>query len=177
MQKNLFLSLLGVAIFIFIVGLFVQANQGKTNILSPYLHPIQIGATPQPLSLSNLKEITVGTTGVMVQIANNDATRSKGLGGVTQMPPAQGMLFVFDSKQITPSFWMKDMQIPLDFIWISKNKVAEITANVPAPLPNTPDNQLKVYTPSEPIDYVLEVNSGFASKNNIKVGDSVILNL
>lgn len=175
MQKNLFLSLFGVAVFILVVGLVVQANQGKTNILSPYLHPVNTESTPVPLS-PNLKELTIGNIAVMVQVANNDATRSKGLGGVTQMPQAQGMFFVFDSKQITPSFWMKDMQIPLDFIWISNNKVAEITANVAAPAPNTPDSQLKVYTPTEPIDYVLEVNSGFASKNNVKVGDSVTLN-
>lgn len=169
----------GVALFILILGLVTKTQKGEITILTPYLSNIHIGPvapTPTP-GLSNLKQITIGKTIIMAQFANTETARQRGLGGVVNMPSDQGMLFVFDSKQIQPSFWMKDMQMPLDFIWISNNKVSEITTNVPAPLPNTPDNQLRIYTPSERIDYVLEVNAGFSEKNLIKVGDSVNLNL
>jgi uncharacterized membrane protein (UPF0127 family) len=70
---------------------------------------------------------------------------------------------------------MKDMLIPLDFIWVANGKIVKIDKNVPAPAPNTPDGNLKTYSPGTPIDYVLEVNAGFSDKNNIKVGDSVNL--
>ena len=57
----------------------------------------------------------------------------------------------------------------MDIKWES----SEITSNVAAPAPNTPDSQLQIYQPDQNIDYVLEVNAGFAMKNLIKVGDSV----
>ncbi len=178
--KGLFLMLGGVALFIVVMGLVTQINQGKTNILSPYLQTKKTGASPTATStgLSDLREITVGDVEIMVQMADTAAERQKGLGGVTVLPAGQGMLFDFGVKNISPQdakFWMKDMKIPLDFIWIGGGKVVEITPNVPASPPNASDRELKIYEPSENIDYVLEVNAGFAAKNGIKVGDNVNL--
>src|SRR6266852_507512 len=130
-MRNLFLSLAGVAVFILIVGLISKTNQGEKTILSPYWHQVNLSGSPVTTATPNLKILKIGNTNVMVIIADNDATRSRGLGGVSQMPANQGMLFVFNSKQIRPSFWMKDMLIPLDFIWISNGKVAEITPDIP----------------------------------------------
>jgi uncharacterized protein len=177
--KGLFLMFGGVILFLLILGLITKTQKGEKTVLSPYISSIHLGpvvATPNP-GLNNLKPITVGKTAIMVQFADTEANRQRGLSGIMNMPADQGMLFVFANKQTMPSFWMKDMKIPLDFIWISNGRVAEIFPNVPAPADKTPDNQLKIYTPSEPIDYVLEVNAGFSEKNLIKVGDAVNLNL
>ncbi|CAN5327951.1 hypothetical protein BH10PAT1_BH10PAT1_3740 [soil metagenome] len=176
--KGIFLMLGGVALLIVVIGLINEVGQGKQNILSPYLHTLTIGGTPHPnpTGLTDLRPITIGKTTVMINIANTDVKRSKGLGGITNLPIDQGMLFDFGNKNIQPAnaaFWMKDMHIALDFIWIDNNVVVEITPNVPAPKPGTPNNELPVYGPSEVIDYVLEVNAGFAQKNNIKVGDKI----
>lgn len=171
-MKKLFLMLGGVALFIVVVGLLVKAQKGEKNVFSGI-----IKSSPAPLVISNPKQITVGAAKFSVSVAANDADRQRGLSGVSSMKDDQGMLFVFDSKNIVPSFWMKDMLIPLDFVWISGNRVVEINQNVPAPAPNTPDRQLVVYTPKQPIDYVLEVNSGVVAKNNIKVGDQTQLGL
>ncbi len=86
-----------------------------------------------------------------------------------------GMLFIFDSKKVSPSFWMKDTLIPLDIIWIRDNRVEKIDKDVPTPAPDTPDNKLPKYTSGRPVDYVLEVNAGFNQKNGIKVGDPLTL--
>lgn len=158
----------GTILFILVLGLAVKSNQGEKNILS--------GIVPGPTATPNLKTIKIGNISINVTVADNDATRAKGLGGVTNLASNQGMLFVFPSKNISPEmarFWMKDMKIPLDFIWIANGKVVEITANVPAPAQNTPDNQLLIYQPNENVDFVLEVNALFSSKNNIKVGDNI----
>ena len=85
------------------------------------------------------------------------------------------MLFIFDQKY-QPSFWMFDMNFPLDIIWISDDVIVDIDRNVPIPKPNTLDYQLPLYTPEKPINYVLEVNAGFCEKNSIEVGDSVEFN-
>ncbi len=157
--KKLFLMLAAVAAFILVVGLI---SKNKLQIRT---------------SNSNLKTIKVGVSQVSVTVADTDETRKKGLGGVTNLPNNQGMLFVFDKKTATPSFWMKGMLIPLDMIWIKEGRITQIDANIPNPTPGTLDSQLKIYSPGEPVDYVLEVNAGFSEKNNIKVGDMVTFSL
>lgn len=165
MVKQLLLPLAGVAAFIILVGLLVK-NSGNINI--PGL------PTPAPASLET-KTIKVDNTLVNVEVANTESSREKGLGGRNSLAENSGMLFVFDSKGVTVGFWMKDMLIPLDMIWISEGKVVKIDKNIPAPAAGIPDDKLTVYNPGQPVDYVLEVNAGFSDKNNIKVGDSVDL--
>ena len=171
----------GVILFLIIAGLFTQSGNGQNNIFTPYLPFFKLGAgkpTATPASNNgNLKTITVGKTSLDVVVASNDELRSKGLGGVTNLPENQGMLFVFSTKNINPSFWMKDMLIPIDFIWIRNNRVSEINPDARPPVNGTPDNQLQIYKPVNPIDYVLEVNAGFAARHTIMVGDNVVLNL
>ncbi|MBX4191487.1 MAG: DUF192 domain-containing protein [Candidatus Doudnabacteria bacterium] len=117
--------------------------------------------------------LTINSVKIPVSIADDDPTREKGLSGQQSLPSDSGMIFIFQ-KEDKHGFWMKETNFPLDFIWIKDNKVTEITADVPTQLFVT-ENKLKVYTPKEPIDWMLEVNAGFAAKKGIKVGDSVRL--
>lgn len=162
MFKQIILPILGVIVFIIVVGIFVQKSS-SLSLLSP-----------QPTSIPT-KTITVGSTKVDAQIAGTADRRAKGLSGVTSLKENGGMLFVFDTKSVIPAFWMKDMLIPLDIIWIGSGRVVRIDKNVPVPTPGTADNSLRTYSPGQPIDYVLEVGAGFSDKNKIKVGDTIIL--
>lgn len=116
--------------------------------------------------------ITVGKKTIYVQIVTAPAEMSQGLSGRQALNPDQGMLFDFKSSQ-RPGFWMKEMNFDLDFIWISQNKIIGITQNVPRPA--AADSNLPVYYPPGNVDMVLEVNSGWAEKNGVKVGDFVAL--
>lgn len=156
MFKSIFLPIIAVAAFIAVVGYFYK-NPQKINI-----------PTPQ-------KSVKIADVKIPVEIADTDAKRMKGLSGRTELKEDQGMLFVFEKKQITPIFWMKDMLIPLDIIWIGNGKIVKIDENVPAPIAGTSDSKLLNYSPGSPIDYVLEINAGFSDKNNFKVGDLVIV--
>lgn len=84
------------------------------------------------------------------------------------------MLFVYSQPSIH-QFWMKDMQFPIDIIWIDNGKVVGITDNVPPPDPNTTLNQLPTYSSPQPVSAVLEVNAGYAAMYNIMAGDPVEL--
>lgn len=107
---------------------------------------------------------------VQVEYAKDDATRTKGLGERDSLEYDRGMLFVFDKEQEW-TFWMKDMSFPIDIIWISKDKkVVDYYKNAP-PQPGVPDNQLKIYAPQSPAQYVLEINAGIVDKYDIKIGD------
>lgn len=164
MFKQIILPLLGVIVFIIIVGLFVQKSSS--------LNLSNLGK-PQPTATTE-KVITVGSKKVSIQIARSSEEKAKGLSGTESLGADSGMLFVFSPKT-TPLFWMKDMLIPLDMIWISDGKIVRIDKNIPFPELNTPDSALKTYSPGQPIDYILEVNAEYSDKNNIKTGDSVDL--
>lgn len=161
MVKQILLPILAVMAFIVVIGLYTQ---GKLNFLFSGNSPTQ---TQQP------KTVKIGNKTVNVELANTSSLRQKGLGDRKLLDQDSGMLFVFDSKPVSTSFWMKGMLIPIDIIWIKDGKILKIDKNVqPAPT-NTSDKNLTLYTAGEPIDYVLEVNAGFCDKNNIRVGDSV----
>jgi uncharacterized membrane protein (UPF0127 family) len=107
-----------------------------------------------------------------VEIVSSAADMDKGLSGRASMQDSEGMLFDFGTSTAT-GFWMKDMRFGLDLVWISNGKIIGITKNIPAP--QSPDNNLPIYYPPSPTDKVLEVNAGWAEKNNIAVGDVVNL--
>jgi hypothetical protein len=163
MFKNLFLPLAAVAVFITLVGIYTQRN----GILNS-------GKNVTPANTQQ-KTMTIGGKSIRVEIANTEELRKKGLGGRSSLAQESGMLFVFESKNSNPTFWMKEMLIPLDFIWISGTKIVKIDKNIQAPDANTPDIKIEKIKPNQPVDYVLEVNSGFSDANKLKIGDSVIL--
>lgn len=114
------------------------------------------------------KVIKINGADLKVEIADTPEKRTKGLSGRQSMADDQGMLFVFDAPDYY-SFWMKDMLLSLDFIWISGNTVAGITKNVKPEDYEPP----KVLIPKSKVDKVLEVNAGTAERLGIKEGDEV----
>jgi uncharacterized protein len=112
------------------------------------------------------KKVCLNGTCVKAEIMENEEGRQKGLMFRQGLADASGMLFVFDQEGVY-SFWMKNMRFALDIVWISEDKkVSSIVCNA---LPCASDCQS--LTPNANAKYVLEVNSGFVKKNNIKIGD------
>ncbi|WP_425354760.1 DUF192 domain-containing protein, partial [Listeria monocytogenes] len=75
-----------------------------------------------------------------------------GLSGRSSLGINSGMFFIFDYEHL-PRFWMKDMQFPIDIVWINKDmKIIGVEKNLNQnTYPNT-------YSPKEKIKYVLEIN-------------------
>lgn len=84
------------------------------------------------------------------------------------MSDDRGMLFPYRERNHY-SFWMKDMQFPLDIVWIDDKTIIEIHKNVPIPV----GESLPFYRPQEPVDKVLELNAGTTDKYGIQVGDAI----
>lgn len=122
--------------------------------------------SPKPQSRGNLQKLTIDTTTVWVEIAQDNLTRTKGLMFRNDMPEDQGMLFIFEVPQML-SFWMKNTYLPLDIAFIDhKGVITDI--HQMAPLDTVPR-----YASSVPTLYALEVNQGFFAKKGIRVGDVV----
>ena len=116
---------------------------------------------------NSLEIITsTGHHAFQVEIADNDASRERGLMDRRYMAADHGMLFEFPSDA-PQSFWMKDTYIPLDMIFISPaGVVTHIVANA-EPLSE------RVIPSGGPCMAVLELNGGVAASIGLKLGDKV----
>lgn len=104
-----------------------------------------------------------------VSIADTPEERSTGLAGVASLPPQEGKLFIF-KQEGRWGFWMKDMLIPLDIIWIDNSgSIVHIEENV------RPDSYPAIYASPVPARFVLEVNAFFVATFNVSVGDQVTI--
>ena len=98
--------------------------------------------------------------------------QEKGLSGRENLSSGTGMLFVY-SQPSYRSFWMKEMNFYLDFVWIREGKIVAITKNI-APQDYQPPQTLKS---PEPIDQALELNAGEVEQLNLKIGQEITLTL
>lgn len=111
--------------------------------------------------------VKIGNATVNAEVADTEPKQVRGLMFRDRLPTNDGMLFVFggDGKQ---GIWMLNMSIPLDIVWIDKDrKVVHVEEKVP------PCEALlicPIYRPDSDSRYVLEVNSGYAKRHGIKVG-------
>ena len=104
-----------------------------------------------------------------LEVATTRAEQSLGLMYRLALPDNRGMLFPFEMPR-RASFWMKNVPVPLDIVFIRNRKVIAIAAEVP-PCENDP---CPTYGPgNEIVDTVLEIRSGRAAEIGLQPGDSV----
>jgi len=136
-----------------------------TAFLILALSAIPAYAAGLPLKIA---QVCVKALCVQAEIADTDQARSQGLMYRDSLADTEGMLFVFPSPD-RYAFWMKNMRISIDIIWIDKDKrVVDIKSRVP-PCGDACESM----APSNDALYVLELRSGFTDDHNIKIGDVV----
>jgi hypothetical protein len=87
------------------------------------------------------------------------------------LPEDRGMLFMY-GKSGSYSFWMYEVKVPLDIVWMDQNRyIVEIYANA-KPCPGPPEKCL-VYGGSRESMYVLELAGGMVKKYNLAVGQQL----
>jgi len=122
------------------------------------------------LLLSSLcaDQLELGKIVIDVEIADNDATRSKGLSGRNFLPEGTGMLFVFDRPNHC-SFWMKDTNVALSIGFFDSDKT--LLQWVDMPPHEAKSEPHSIYRSSRPALYALEVPMGWFRKNQIQAGE------
>jgi uncharacterized protein len=107
-----------------------------------------------------------GVHAFSVELATNDAERSRGLMFRKELPEGHGMLFDFESDRPV-AFWMHNTLISLDMIFITGDgRILRIAENT-EPLSD------RLVPSGGPVRAVLEVIAGTARKLGIKAGDRV----
>lgn len=122
------------------------------------------------ISNPKFQNIKIADQILTIEIADTPQLRQQGLSDQETLDASYGMLFIFDQPGLH-SFWMKNMNFPLDIIWFDeKQKAVEIISSA------EPEgtNPKKIYQPSDPAKYVLEVAAGFAKKYDIQKKDEFI---
>jgi uncharacterized membrane protein (UPF0127 family) len=146
---------------VIIVGVFIVFFVGVYFIVadSPYLD-------------SSQKSVTVNGAEFIIDISDSPSERQQGLSGRESLAEDEGMLFVFEEPGLH-GFWMKDMLISIDIIWIDQaKKVVHIEESVsPDTYPETS------FYPSVEALYVLELSSGRAGEIGLALGDELAFDL
>lgn len=104
---------------------------------------------------------------VIAEIADSDEERAYGFMNRKEIPEGTGMIFVFDKDQIL-SFWMKNTPTALSIAYIDRNGIIKDIFDM-RPF------SLESISSTCSVRYALEVPKGWFLKNNIKVGDKVLL--
>ena len=110
---------------------------------------------------------------IFVELAITPEDRQRGLMERDLLEKDNGMLFVF-SEEDAYSFWMKNMKISLDIIWINADgNVVYFVEDAP-PCVQSP---CQTYSPNADALYVLEVNPGVIDVLGIEENTEVIISL
>lgn len=106
---------------------------------------------------------------VTAELAVSDEERQLGLMFRERINCDQGMLFIFGEEGFH-SFWMKDVNFPIDILWLDREKrIVHIESNVP-PCKESP---CPSYSPQVQASYVLELKSGSVNKNQLQLYDKL----
>lgn len=115
-------------------------------------------------------EIQKNKTKLKLYLADTPKKSTAGLSIVTSLPKNQGMLFTFPEKSYH-SFWMKNMKISLDIIFLNDGKITDILENI------TPETYPQTFTSSVPANQVIEINAGESKLLGLKLGDKISLKI
>lgn len=110
--------------------------------------------------------VRIGDGVFAAKVVKTAKEREKGLSGTNELRKDQAMLFVYD-KEAKWSIWMKDMNYPIDIVWLdSEKKVVYIVKNAP------PESYpYETFTPKQDARYVLELPAGSIGPKSIVIGE------
>ncbi len=116
------------------------------------------------------RQVTIGDNVIVVEIADTDEERGQGLSGREFLESGHGLLFLFDLPG-KYGFWMKDMNFPIDIVWIDELwRVVSVEREV------DPKTYPQIFYPPRAIKYVLELPAGTTTEKSIDEGEKVYFN-
>lgn len=106
--------------------------------------------------------LQAGMHQIDAQVAATPMQRSIGLMFRKEMPPHEGMLFVFEQAGVQ-CFWMKNTLLPLTAAFVADDGTIVNLADMKP-------QSLDSHCSTKPVRYVLEMNQGWFAKRGIKAG-------
>ena len=106
---------------------------------------------------------------LVIEIADTQEKRGRGLMFRKKLMKNNGMLFVFN-RELRLNFWMKNTYIPLSIAYINRQGIINEIYHM------KPLDTSITYPSRFLAKYALEVNKGWFKKNNIFKGCGIMLN-
>ncbi len=121
--------------------------------------PVRAQDGPQRLAAITLN---AGIHNIRAEVARTPEQRAIGLMHRREMPPNDGMLFVFDEPGVQ-CFWMKNTLLPLSIAFMADDgSIVNIEDMQP--------QSLASHCSGQPVRYALEMNQGWFAKRGLKPG-------
>lgn len=140
-------------------------TEAKEFTIKPY-------TTPQVLPIGAIARFDSVDLEIELEVATTPEEQSRGLmfREAESLPDNRGMIFPFSPPRRV-SFWMKNVPISLDMVFIYEGEIIDIANNVPScsaePCPT--------YGPDQWVDHVIELRGGRAEAMGLAVGDRLEL--
>jgi len=112
--------------------------------------------------------VRIGSETYKLYVSDDNQKRNQGLSDVQTMYDYEGMAFIFEGSEV-PGFWMKDMNFPLDFVYLQNGIIVDIVEDV------SPETYPELIYPSSPATIVIELNADQVAVNGAQIGDQVEL--
>jgi uncharacterized protein len=122
---------------------------------------------------------TIADKPFALTVSSSDPTRTRGLGGATDIPVDGGMVFVFPNAEMR-GFWMKDCVIDMDIVYL--DPMGYVTAihtmrKEPPRGANEPmlayEARLPRYSSLLPAQYAIELRAGRAKELGLRTSQKV----
>lgn len=156
--KKTFLEVLIVIVCVFVLVL----------VLSYFISSDEVREGPAEKPLKTM-QVRINDSYLNLEVADDDASRMLGLMNRENLDIDGGMIFVHESERRL-SYWMKNVLIPLDMIFINEDlEIVGVIENVPICV----EDPCPLYSIEETAKYVIEVNAGWFESNSLSVGDKI----
>ena len=150
-------NIIGILLLTTLFGLVYLSYQNKQDLQSHFEQEV----------------ISINGYQLNVDVVTTAKDQARGLAGKSDLADDYGMLFVFDNSQVR-QFWMRDMLVPIDIIWIDGDIIIGFIDSV-QPETDTPIHELKLYSSEIAVDKVLEVRAGLRIEKDWDVGTKIDL--
>ncbi|MGI0483492.1 DUF192 domain-containing protein [Geminocystis sp. CENA526] len=157
--------IIGVSFLLFGCGFIPPSVLGGDENIALETTPVNSISQGQNLPIG--AKLLINQEIIELEVAQTPQQQQIGLMYRDFLPPNRGMLFPFNPPQ-TVSFWMKNVSIPLDMIFVSEGIVKHIVTAPPCNDENCP-----LYNSTVAIDQVIELAGNRTEELGIKVGDKI----
>lgn len=167
MKSSISLTLTFIVAILSLGCYFPEQTESQSSEIKQIL---EIIAKTQAQSLSVGAKAMINEQVIELEVAKTPEQQSTGLMYRESLADNRGMLFVFEPARPV-RFWMKNVNLSLDMIFLFNGEVKQIVTNV---LP-CQENPCPTYGPTlnTDIDMVVELRGGRAAQLGIELGDHI----
>ncbi|MGF1480688.1 MAG: DUF192 domain-containing protein [Cyanophyceae cyanobacterium] len=151
---------------IVVFGLLLGCSSQQAELAPAPVSEVREQGQMLPVSAT----VRLGNEQIELEVAQSPQQQAMGLMYREFLPPHRGMLFPFEELRLA-RFWMKNVRIPLDMVFLRDGEIQAIFADVP-PCTTTP---CPTYGPPMPVNQVIELPGGRAAELGLQAGDRVTI--